>query len=190
MKKINLKLVRDIRKHKWQFWSLVLIILLGEMSYGGMTGMIGDVEASVEKTLDDLRFQDFVITLEGTVPESIVEEVAAIDNVAAVTGRLLLNTGLRLDEDVEIHARLIGMPADDQPTVNQIKIDEGSYLQRGDVLSAVLDHNFADYKAFGQGHTTAHHQWAARSGHSRRCGYQPGILDARGIIREYRSLTQ
>ncbi|MCO5187182.1 MAG: ABC transporter permease [Anaerolineae bacterium] len=151
MKKINLKLVRDIRKHKWQFWSLVLIILLGEMSYGGMTGMIGDVEASVEKTLDDLRFQDFVITLEGTVPESIVEEVAAIDNVAAVTGRLLLNTGLRLDEDVEIHARLIGMPADDQPTVNQINIDEGSYLQRGDVLSAVLDHNFADYKAFGPG---------------------------------------
>ena len=58
------------------------------------------------------------------MPESIVEEVAAIDNVAAVTGRLLLNTGLRLDEDVEIHARLIGMPADDQPTVNQIKIDE------------------------------------------------------------------
>ena len=51
MKKINLKLVRDIRKHKWQFWSLVLIILLGEMSYGGMTGMIGDVEASVEKNV-------------------------------------------------------------------------------------------------------------------------------------------
>jgi hypothetical protein len=65
MKKVNLKLWRDIRQQKWQFTALVVIILLGVLSYGGMMGMIDDVEASLDHTLNELRFQDFVVSLEG-----------------------------------------------------------------------------------------------------------------------------
>ena len=62
MKKINLKLWRDIARQKWQFTALILIILLGVLSYGGMMGMIDDVEESLDRTLNELRFQDFVVT--------------------------------------------------------------------------------------------------------------------------------
>ncbi|MFN2187517.1 MAG: ABC transporter permease [Candidatus Promineifilaceae bacterium] len=151
MKKINLKLWRDIRKQKWQFAALVLIILLGVTSYGGMIGMIDDVENSLDRTLDELRFQDFVVAFDGTVPQDVTQEVAALDNVQAVTGRLVMDVGLFLDADTQIHARLVGMPTGDQPAVNQLHIQEGRYLQSGDDLAAVLDHHLAEYYGYGPG---------------------------------------
>jgi len=151
MKKINLKLWRDIAKQKWQFTALVLIILLGVLSYSAMMGMIDDVVASLEGTLDELHFQDFVITFEDVVPDSLARTVAGLDNVQTVTGRLVMDTGLYLDEDTQVHARLIGMPTAAQPAVNQLDLNQGRYLQAGDGLAAVLDHSFADAHDYGPG---------------------------------------
>ena len=151
MKKINLKLWRDIARQKWQFTALVLIILLGVLSYGGMIGMIDDVENSLDRTLGELRFQDFVVNFEGAIPESVVQQVAGLDNVQAVMGRLVVDTGLYISESNQAHARLIGMPTAAQPPVDQLHIRQGRYLQGGDRLVAVLDHHFADYYGYGPG---------------------------------------
>ena len=116
-----------------------------------MMGMIDDVEKSLNGTLGDLRFQDFVLTFDGTALESVVQEVASLDNVQAATGRLVMDTGLYLSEDTQVHARLIGMPTATQPAVNQLHLNQGRYLQNGDGLVAVLDHNFADYNHYWPG---------------------------------------
>jgi putative ABC transport system permease protein len=151
MTKFNLKLWRDIRHQKWQFTALVVVILLGVLTYGGMMGMIDDVEASLDHTLDELRFQDFVVTLEGTAPESVVQDVADVDNVQAVTGRLVMDVGLDISEDNQARARLVGMPTAAQPPVNQLHIQEGRYLQEGDGLVAVVDHHLPEYYGYGPG---------------------------------------
>ncbi len=151
MKKISLKLWRDIRQQKWQFTALVLVILLGVLSYGGLMGMIDDVEASLDHTLDQLRFQDFVVTLEGTASESLAQDVAALDNIQAVTGRLVMDVGLDISEDNQVRARLVGMPTVAQPLVNQLYIKEGRYLREGDGLVAVMDHHLAEYYGYGPG---------------------------------------
>jgi putative ABC transport system permease protein len=151
MKKINLKLWRDIRQQKWQFTALVVVILVGVLSYGGMMGMIDDVEASLDHTLDELRFQDFVVTLQEPAPESVVQDVAGMDNVQAVTGRLVMDTGLDISEDNQARARLVGMPTSAQPEVNQLYIKDGRYLQEGDGLVAVVDHHLAEYYDYGPG---------------------------------------
>jgi putative ABC transport system permease protein len=151
MKKISLKLGRDIRQQKWQFTALVVVIFLGVLSYGGMMGMIDDVEASLDNTLDALHFQDFVVTLEGTAPESVVQDVAGVANVQAVTGRLVMDVGLDISEDNQARARLVGMPTAAQPPVNQLYVQEGCYLQEGDGLVAVLDHHLAEYYGYGPG---------------------------------------
>ncbi|MEA3441438.1 MAG: FtsX-like permease family protein [Chloroflexota bacterium] len=151
MKKIYLKLWRDIRKQKWQFIALVLIILLGVTSYSAMIGMIDDVENSLDRTLDELRFQDFILRFDDPIPQELTQEVAALTNVDAVTGRLVMDTGLYLSEDNQAHARLVGMPTDEQPAVNQLYIQEGRYLQPGDDMAAVLDHHLAEYYGYGPG---------------------------------------
>jgi putative ABC transport system permease protein len=151
MNKVNLKLWRDIRQQKWQFTALVVVILLGVLSYGGMMGMIDDVEASLDHTLDELDFQDFVVSLEGTAAESVVQDVAGVDNVQAVTGRLVMDVGLDISEDNQARARLVGMPTAAQPAVNQLYIQEGRYLQEGDGLVAVVDHHLAEYYGYGPG---------------------------------------
>jgi putative ABC transport system permease protein len=151
MKKINLKLWRDIRAHKWQFIALVLIILLGVTSYSAMIGMIDDVESSLDRTLDELCFQDFVVRYNNPVSRDLVQEVAGLNNVEAVTGRLVVDTGLYLSDDNQAHARLVGIPTDGQPPVNKLYIQEGRYLQPGDDMVAVLDHHLADYYGYGPG---------------------------------------
>lgn len=151
MKKIHLKVWRDIGRQRWQFLALIVIILLGVTSYGGMIGMIDDVERSLDRTLDELAFQDVVIRLEGTVPAGLAQEVAGLDPVEAATGRLVLDAGLAIGEGNYAHARLVGMPREGQPPVNQLYIREGRYLRPGDELMAVLDHHVADYYGYGPG---------------------------------------
>jgi putative ABC transport system permease protein len=151
MKKIYLKLWRDIVTQKWQFIALVLIILLGVTSYGGMMGMIDDMLQSIEHTLDRLYMADFVVGFQGTVPESVVQTVAALDNVQAVNGRLVMDTALAISDDKQINVRVIGMPAGGQPPVDQVYVTQGRYLQDGDGLVAILDHHLADYYGYGLG---------------------------------------
>jgi putative ABC transport system permease protein len=151
MKKLQLKVWRDIVRQRWQFLALVLIILLGVASYGSMMGMISDVIQSIERTLEELRFQDFVVTFDGPVPENVVEKIAGLDNVQAVTGRLVIDTGLHVSEDNQAHARLIGMPVGVQPAVNQVYVKQGDYLQPGEGWGAVLDHHFAEAYGYEPG---------------------------------------
>jgi len=149
MNKLNLKLRRDIGAQKWQFTALVLIILLGVTTYGGMIGMIDDVEASLDRTLDELAFQDFVVQFEGLASEDVAQRVAALDNVGGVTARLVVDAGLYISDDNQARARLVGMPAGSQPAVNQLYIQEGRYLEESDGLVAVLDHHLAEYYGYG-----------------------------------------
>jgi putative ABC transport system permease protein len=151
MNKIYVKLWRDIVAQKWQFTALVMVILLGVVSYGGMMGMIGDVEASLDRTLDELRFQDFVVTLQGTAPEDVVADVAGVENVEAATGRFVMDTGLDLGEENQGHTRLVGITAGEEPAVNQLYIQEGRGLQEGDGMVAVIDHHLAEYYGYGPG---------------------------------------
>jgi len=151
MKKINLKILRDISTQRWQFAALVLIILLGVMSYGGMVGMIDDVETSLNRTLERLRFGDFSVRIEGTVPEGLSGKAKEIEGVEGVVGRLVMDVGLNISEENQAHARLIGLPAEKQPAVNQLYLREGRYFKDGDGLVALLDHHFAGYYGFGPG---------------------------------------
>jgi putative ABC transport system permease protein len=151
MRTLSLKVWRDIRAQKWQFLALTLIILLGVTSYGGMMGMIDDVIQSIERTLDELRFQDLAITFESPVPQSVVESVGDLDNVEAATGRLVADTGLFISPDNQARARLIGMPTAEQPAVNQLYLQAGRYLQTGDERVAVLDHHLAEHYGYEPG---------------------------------------
>jgi putative ABC transport system permease protein len=151
MKKTYLKVWRDVVAQKWQFVALTLIILLGVTSYGGMMGMLDDVLQSIEHTLDELRMADFAVSFQDSAPASVVQAVAALDNVQAVNGRWVVDTGLAISDDKQANVRLIGMPTSGQPPVDQIYVTQGRYLQDGDGLAAVLDHHLTDYYGYGPG---------------------------------------
>lgn len=145
MKKLTLKAWRDIRTQKWQFLALTMIILVGVTSYGAMTGMIDDVLESIEHTVAELHFHDILVRVDGTVSQAVAEQVALLENVESVTGRLVVDTGLTLGGDERINARLVGMPTTGQPAVDQVFLNRGRSLEAGDGLAAVVDHHLADY---------------------------------------------
>jgi putative ABC transport system permease protein len=151
MRKINLKVWRDIGRQRLQFAALVLIILLGVASYGGMTGMIDDVERSIQRTFRELQFQDLGFTFDSPIADSMTQQVSQLPNVQAALGRFVVDTGLYVSADNQVHARLVGMPTAGPPQVNELYIKEGRYLQEGDGLAAVLEHHFAEYYGYGPG---------------------------------------
>ncbi len=145
MRKIHLKLLRDISNQKWQFSALVLIVFLGTLSFSGMTGMIEDVERSINRTLDQLHFQDILVTFDRPLPANVSERLSSVEGVGEILGRLVWDTGLFLSNGKQVHARLVGIPATGMPTINQLHLLKGRYLHPDEEISAILDHHFADY---------------------------------------------
>jgi len=145
LRKIHLKVLRDISNQKWQFSALVLVVFLGTLSFSGMTGMIEDVEKSINRTLDQLRFQDILITFDRPLPANVSERLSSVEGIREILGRLVWDTGLFLPNGEQVHARLVGIPATGMPAINQLHLLKGRYLHPDGEISAILDHHFTDY---------------------------------------------
>ncbi len=136
------KTFRDLRAARAQSLALIFIIALGIASYIALIGAFRDLGASYQSTYDRLRFADVTFAV-NEAPASVLDEIAAVEGVTAVTGRLIIDTGYELPNGDQIRARLIGIPADKQPDVNQLLIEDGRTLQPNDTDAIVLESHFA-----------------------------------------------
>ena len=79
----------------------------------------------------------------------------------AVTGRLIIdagmptpNTGSNSGGSV-VRARLIGIPANQHPAVNDVLVEQGGYLQSSDSASVLVESHFADIYNLAPGDTVS-----------------------------------
>lgn len=138
------KTIRDLWSARAQSLALIFITALGIASYIALIGAYRDLGTSYQTTYDRLHLADVTFAV-NEAPSSVLDEIAAVDGVTAVTGRLILDTGYELPDGDQIRARLIGMPAGEQPSVNQLLIEDGRYLQKEDTGTAVVESHFAQY---------------------------------------------
>ena len=153
MKKTQLKTFRDIRLQRYQFGALILIVTLGVASFIGLIAAYRNLDQSYNQTYDRLHFADATLVLEGSAPTQAVDEIAQLPGVAAVEGRLVIDTGLWLSETDRGQARLIGLPVGDHPSVNDVHVEEGRYFRQDDESESVLlvEHHFADFHKLSLG---------------------------------------
>ncbi|MFQ5434462.1 MAG: ABC transporter permease [Anaerolineae bacterium] len=135
---------RDLRKSRAQSIALIVIVMLGIASLIALLGAYRDLGTSYQATYDRLKFADVTFEVDGA-PTAVLDEVAAVDGVTAVTGRLVVDSGYELSDGDQIRARLIGLPGDGQPDVNQILIEDGRMLQPGDTDAVVVESHFAKF---------------------------------------------
>lgn len=135
---------RDLRAARAQSIALIFIAALGVASFIGLVSSFRDLDTSYNHTYEQLRFADVTFRVD-SMPEKVAAEVLALDGVTAVNGRLVVDTGFELTEDEQIRARLIGLPATAQPDVNQLYVEDGSYLQAEDGRQALVDAHFAKF---------------------------------------------
>lgn len=146
------KTLRDLRASWAQTMALSMIIVVGITTFVASIGAYRDLRTSYHETYDRLHFADVTFRVQAA-PATVVDTIARIPGVTAAGGRLIVDTGFELPDGEPIRSRLIGMPPGARPTVNDILVLEGRYLQPEDRAVAVVESHFADYYNIHPGDT-------------------------------------
>ena len=158
MKIILRKVLRDLRARLAQTIALVTISALGVASFIALVGAYRDLGTSYNRTYNQLKFASATFAVD-SAPQSVLAEVASVNGVESVTGRLILDTGFILPADAPenagqpIRARLIGIPPDAHPAVNDVLVLAGRYFRPGDGGAALVESHFAEIYELGPGDT-------------------------------------
>ena len=125
------KTLRDLRAAAAQTAALVVIVALGVASLVALISAYRDLGTSYDRTYERLHFADATLAVQAA-PASIVSEIARVDGVRAVTGRLVVDTGIAVPEQgvgtTQVRARLIGIPAGSRPAVDDVLVTAGGYF--------------------------------------------------------------
>lgn len=165
LKSLLRKTRNDLRQNWRRFLAVWFVVILGTAFYGAMypSGLV--LLDSIYRTYDQLAYMDFQVRFEGASTR-LVEQVRALPGVAAVEGRLVIDSGVQLDPayDTLTTLRLISLPERRPLTVNRSQIFSGSAIQGPDEL--LLLKRFADYHGLQPGDTLT--VWVNGSAHHLR----------------------
>jgi putative ABC transport system permease protein len=151
-RKIHLLVLRDMMARRFQFGALAIIIALGIAVFVSMTVAFTNAQRSYDRTYEETHFADFSVEV-AQAPESAVDEVRQLANVEAVEGRVVIDTGLPVDENRLVQARLIGLPTDRRPAVNDVIVESGRYFQADEKAVVLPLAKFADFYGYESGDT-------------------------------------
>ena len=129
----------DFRERRWQFLAVAVTITLGVMMYAASYDAYLNLESSYQGTYDRLSFADMTVT---GADEGFTSEARTISGVAAVEQRRQADLPFRVGDSV-LSGRAIGMPAGEQPQINQIDVVEGDYLDPSRPDGIVVESHFA-----------------------------------------------
>jgi putative ABC transport system permease protein len=174
------KLVRDVLRQRWQFLAVVLTIMLGVTLFAASFDSFRNLTRSYSETYDNLRFAD--LTVSGGDPDGFARTAAATTGVDATAVRSQADLPIVAGGDRKLYGRIVGMPVDQQPDVDRVKVTEGDYLSSerpygvlveqhmydhfdlapGDTLEVVLGPETVEVSVLGSA-VSAEYLWPARS---------------------------
>jgi putative ABC transport system permease protein len=142
-----LKLRRDILASRWQFLAVGVVIALGVAIFIGSYGSYQNLRFSYDRTYDQLRMADLWFEV-SDAPAAVVEDVAAVDGVAAAEGRLVEELPIVLPEagPERMLGRFVTLPSERRADVNDVKVTDGAYFTpESDEPQVLLETSFADF---------------------------------------------
>src|SRR3990170_1863068 len=140
------KLFRDVKASKWQFAALTLLVVIGLIFFVGLYSSFQNLWASINEPYQKLNFADFTVKVY-SAPSSVVEEIRLMNGVKAVVGRVNEEVPLLLmgRENDFLTGRIISLPRDMRPAVNDVQVMEGSYFSPNMTDEVLVEKFFADY---------------------------------------------
>ena len=146
LRRSSLKVVRDIRRSRWQFLAAATVIALGVAIFISSYSSYQNLRTSYDRTYDELGMANFWFRLDNA-PLAVVDSMQSEDGVAAAEGRLVADLPIILPESGpnRILGRMVSIPGAEsgrRASVNDVKLTDGSYPSTGEVL---LERSFADF---------------------------------------------
>ncbi|MEN8239295.1 MAG: cell division protein FtsX, partial [Actinomycetota bacterium] len=135
MSYLSRKRRRDMQHQRWQFLAVGATVVIGVMMFAATYDSYRNLTASYEQTYERLAFADMTIT--GGDP-SLPDTLRDLPGVKAVTVRHTADLPISIGVET-LRGRLIGVPTSGQPDVNQIDMNDGSYLSPSGEFEAVAE---------------------------------------------------
>ncbi|GAG23548.1 unnamed protein product, partial [marine sediment metagenome] len=138
------KLLRDVASHKGQFIAASAVVMCGLAVFVSLQAVYRNLQLSRDSYYRRYHFADFFIELE-RAPLSAVRGVEGIPGVQRARGRVVKDVPLEVvgNED-SVVGRIISMPQDKRPAVNDIHIVSGSYFQGADESEVIVNQRFCE----------------------------------------------
>lgn len=133
-------LVRDIKKSKGQFVSILIIIVLGVMFYVGINTAFKNLAISSQKYYEDYRLADLWLDFY-KAPLNVIEKLNDIPNVKMATGRIVQDANINISSE-NATLRFISLPNIKEAIVNDVVINSGRYFSEGESNQCLLEEEF------------------------------------------------
>ena len=151
MMSINCKLLRELWQLKGQMASIALVVATGIMTVITMRGSYDSLVLAQQSYYRQARFADIWVQLK-RAPNALRERIVAIPGVAAVDTRVTLYATLDLPGlDAPAQGRLVSLPEQGRPLLNDIHVKAGRYLARGAANEVLINSKFAMARGLSPG---------------------------------------
>jgi len=134
------KMLRDIKKHKAQFFSIFLMVFFGVFVFSGVGGESVGLEVSVNNFYDDTNLADGWIYSSG-INDLFLDQVNSLGPTNQMERQLIIDSvaGFNNDPDVTLHFV-------ENNTISKFYLLEGEEININDDKGVWLDKSFADAK--------------------------------------------
>ncbi|MEO0535512.1 MAG: FtsX-like permease family protein [Cyanobacteria bacterium P01_A01_bin.123] len=136
MKALDQKLFRDLLHMRGQVLAIVLIVACGIASLVTMMSTYSSLKLTQATYYDQYRFADVFVQLK-RAPDSLIPRMEAIPGVGTVRSRVVKDVTLSVEGlAAPATGRLISIPEQPTPMLNDLFIRTGRYPEQGDEVLA------------------------------------------------------
>lgn len=133
---LDKKLLRDLLHMRGQVLAIVLIVACGIASLVTMMSTYYSLKLTQETYYSQYRFADVFVQMK-RAPESLISQIEDIPGVGTVQTRVVKDATISVEGLAEpATGRLIGIPEQPTPMLNDLFIRSGRYPERGDEVLA------------------------------------------------------
>lgn len=153
MRPLDRKVLRDLWQMKSQMAAVVGVVAVGVASFVSLWSMYEYLKTSRDTYYREHRFADVFAGLK-SAPDRVEAEIERIAGVGTVQTRVVHDVVLDVPGLREpATGRLISVPADDPPALNDVHVRSGRYPEPGARGEALVSEGFVDENGLGVGDT-------------------------------------
>jgi putative ABC transport system permease protein len=142
------KLRRDLSRQRAQFAAIVVTIFLGVTLFGASYDAYRNLDASYQQAYRDYRLANLTVT--GGSTDRIASAARASAGVEYVTTRVQQDVPLQVGR-TKLLGRVIGLPSRGQPSVDQVEVERGRYLDPARPRGVLVEQHMADHFGLAPG---------------------------------------
>lgn len=143
MKPLDIKLIRDLMRQRGQIIAIALVVACGIASFVSMLSAYESLKLSQASYYEQYHFAQVFAQLK-RAPESLARQIQDISGVAQVQTRVVADVSLDISGRSEpATGRLISIPRQQMPMLNDIFIRRGRYIQPDKDDEVLISESFA-----------------------------------------------